>query len=790
MQGLNVTVFSDVYPEGHQTGVSIIQHGSRVAANGDLRLEASPGQWSPMPKAGHKKVDLEKSTISQQLWYPDSSRNRKGFNPVLYPNLHFTYNIEVEVLAGSTFKITVNIDQPLPEEFIGKVGFNFELFPGELFGKSWLLDSETGIFPVQPNGPIADEFGENISRPMASGRKLLVAPECDNRRISIESLTGMVELRDGRSNHNNSWFIVREALKAGATKKAVEWIITPNVIEGWVYKPVIQVSQIGYHPKQEKKAIVELDPVETDIKIVQLYKLSENGKTLIKEEKPKAWGDFLRYRYYQFDFSEITTPGMYLVRYGDIESNPFKIDKDVYNRNVWQPVLEYFLPVQMCHMRVNEKYRVWHDYCHLDDALMAPADTNHFDGYRQGSSSLTDFESLQQVPGLAKGGWHDAGDFDLRVESQIGTIWKLALMIEEFGLDYDATTIYPEKQLVEIHQPDGISDAIQQIEHGLESVLGGYRSLGRLYRGIICQDLRQYVMLGDASAMTDNLKYNPGLSETEKTADESGKNDDRWVFTEENAWHELQVAGGLAAASRVLEKSNPELALECIETAEQLFKNAKMNQWVIPQQIIALTELYLTTKKDEYRKQLITNQGQIINNLSRCGWAAAHVMSQIDDKDFNQTIEKAVAEYQKNLLKEQQEDSPYGVPYKPRIWGAGWDIQRFGVEQYFFYKAWPEIVDSSLFVNALNFILGVHPGSNTASFASGVGSESVTTAYGFNRADWSFIPGGVVSGTALIRPDLPELKEWPFFWQQTEYVMGGGSTDFMFLVLAVDNLFR
>ena len=39
MPGLNVTVFSDIYPDGHQTGVTIIQHGNRVAANGDLRLE-------------------------------------------------------------------------------------------------------------------------------------------------------------------------------------------------------------------------------------------------------------------------------------------------------------------------------------------------------------------------------------------------------------------------------------------------------------------------------------------------------------------------------------------------------------------------------------------------------------------------------------------------------------------------------------------------------------------------------------------------------------------------------
>lgn len=39
--------------------------------------------------------------------------------------------------------------------------------------------------------------------------------------------------------------------------------------------------------------------------------------------------------------------------------------------------------------------------------------------------------------------------------------------------------------------------------------------------------------------------------------------------------------------------------------------------------------------------------------------------------------------------------------------------------------------------------------------------------------------------------DLPELKEnWSFLWQQTEYVMGGGETDFMFLVLATNQLLK
>jgi hypothetical protein len=110
------------------------------------------------------------------------------------------------------------------------------------------------------------------------------------------------------------------------------------------------------------------------------------------------------------------------------------------------------------------------------------------------------------------------------------------------------------------------------------------------------------------------------------------------------------------------------------------------------------------------------------------------------------------------------------------------------VNQYFLLKAFPEIFDTKCMLNALNFVLGNHPGENTSSFVSGVGSRSVLQAYGVNRADRSFIPGGSVSGTGIIRPDFPELKEWPYFWQQTEYVLGGGTADFIFMVLAAQKV--
>jgi len=81
-RGIDVTVFDDIYPDGHQTGVTMIQHGERVMANGDLRLEISPGQWSPVPKELEKKIDPATQTISQSLSYPDETKNHIGFNPI------------------------------------------------------------------------------------------------------------------------------------------------------------------------------------------------------------------------------------------------------------------------------------------------------------------------------------------------------------------------------------------------------------------------------------------------------------------------------------------------------------------------------------------------------------------------------------------------------------------------------------------------------------------------------------------------------------------------------------
>src|SRR5512136_1556803 len=71
--GVNVMAFQDIYPEGHQGGVAVIMHGKRIATNGDLRLDETPGQWQPIPKQKKRIADKADNSITAYLTYPDSA---------------------------------------------------------------------------------------------------------------------------------------------------------------------------------------------------------------------------------------------------------------------------------------------------------------------------------------------------------------------------------------------------------------------------------------------------------------------------------------------------------------------------------------------------------------------------------------------------------------------------------------------------------------------------------------------------------------------------------------------
>lgn len=803
--GANVMVFSDVYPEGHQGGVTLVTNGNRRAAGGDVRFEVSQGQWQALPKLRSRVVDEVANEIRVTLSYPDSTKHMAGFNPMLYPDFVFNYTIKVKG-EDDHLVLTVDLDQPVPERFAGKLGFNLELVPSTLLGKPWIMDEQTGLFPHQPLGPtmkqtsntehignfnpkgkacvdqllldrktynpmIADDI---VSAPLATGHKFVLNPHDNLGKITIESPQGELKLYDGRINHNNGWFVLRTEFPVGTKAGAVKWIIRPAVDKDWRYAPVVQTSQVGYHPDQKKVAVVELDQLDTHFLQPALYRITADGRTMVKQQDAKDWGNFLRYHYLQFDFSEVKEEGLYQVMYGEAASPVFRIAKNVWDHGVWQAEIEYFLPVQMCHMRVNDKYRVWHDFCHHDDALMAKTDINHIDGYVQGPSTLCKYQPGEPVPGLNVGGWHDAGDYDLRIESQAGEAYILAMACENLGAYWDETSIDFDKKIVEIHQPDGKNDFLQQVENGALTVVAGWKALGRLYRGILCPTVRQYVHLGDASAHTDHV---------------SGTADDRWVFTEDNPGRELQVAAWLAGISRALKGYNESLSNDCLDIACQLFSTTRCEgSWVMTAKIHAAVELYLATKEKEYRDFVLDQQEFICKNIRQTGWFIGRFDQAVTNKSFSKAIRNALPILQK-MYSEYAAKTPYGVPHDRGNTSSGsWEPQHLGYNYCYLYAAYPDMFEPDYIFNAMQYLLGMHPGRNQASFVTGVGAETMKAAYGVNRADWSYIPGGVSPGTNLIRPDLPELLHFPFLWQEGEYCLGGHATWFTYMALTANKI--
>ena len=289
--GVDVMAFDDFYPAGHQSGISVLMHGERAATNGDLRFEQTPGQWQPTPKQGERTLDAENNRIVTKLSYPDEDAHLRGFNPIIYPDFAFSYTVTAEGIPGGV-AVTVDLDKPVPEEFLGKLCFDLELFPGALFGKPWMMDGQSGIFPRQPNGPtmqqkrnldhtypnqnkgmssklsvLADDTkGYNpiiaddlIAEPYARGHVFTLRPDDDEHRMTVVCRDAELKLYDGRMNHNNGWFVLSSEVPAGKTEGAVRWEIFPNTVKNWKREPVVQVSQVGYHPAQPKTAFAELD---------------------------------------------------------------------------------------------------------------------------------------------------------------------------------------------------------------------------------------------------------------------------------------------------------------------------------------------------------------------------------------------------------------------------------------------------------------------------------------------------------------------------------------------------
>ena len=805
-RGLNVLVFTNEYNglffDEKTAGVEIIHHGVRIGTGGAVRLSPTPEQWDQIPKLTRRKVDPQTRSIEASLRYDA-----------------FDFDSRLLVTAdGAGFRIAVVVDKPVPPALEGRAGLNLEFRPSQFWEHTYLVDGRPGILPRYPMGPTAPLPPERKIRqfegfstldlhghpdyvealPFAAGKTLVLAPEDPERRVTVRSLSGDLQLLDGRNLAQNGWYVVRTPLATGTTGTVAEWYVEPHVIPGWTRPPVIGFSQVGYHPSQPKRAVLELDPNDTPLATASLVEVRPDGQEV---EKLKAavqpWGRYLRYDYAVADFTSVQDPGLYRIRYGTQTTGAFPIARDVYE-GVWHPTLDVFFPVQMDHMFVNEAYRVWHGVPHLDDALQAPLNEQHFDGYKTGAVTNSPYKPGERIPGLAVGGWFDAGDFDIQGGSHAAAVSSLVATWESFHPTHDQTLVDQALRFVDIHRPDGKPDVLQQIEQGSLQLAAQYRTIGRLVRGVVDSQLHTYHHLGDASTQTDNLLYDPSLKPYQVEGNRSGTPDDRWVYTEATPFSNYSGIGALAAASRALTGFNDPLAAECLALAKKAYAEERArpappagpNDFRAAFAPLAEMGAALQLATATHEQPYLDRFGELVwPALDRNAAFALQVAARavpVMDAAYKAKLRPHVERY-RTQLDGMLKQNPYGVPIGTGGWGGNAQVIGWATTNYYLHKAYPDLLGADLVTRGLDYVFGTHPAHNY-SFVSTVGNRSKHLAYGNNRADFTFIAGGVVPGVMILKPDYPEnMDDWPFLWGENEYVIDIGAS-YIFLANAAQEL--
>lgn len=797
-QGINVLVFSNSFDGGFNdeknSGIEIIQHGIRSIQGGAVRLNSTPEQWDLVPKMTFRNVDREKGVIEVGLRYED-----------------YDFDSRIVVTSkGETVEIAVWLGSPVPEELAGKAGLNLEFLPSRYWLKTFLMDGRLNRFPryassqtvTRPNSEKPRQFkgfktyddrgtGRFIDPlPIETGHNITMAMDDPERMISINSSDSELELYDGRMLAQNGWFVLRSVLPKNKTGKVVSWTVKPNAIDGWIRKPNIGFCQVGYTPEQPKVSVIELDKNDTPKNVAALMRINEDG-TVSKayEGKIETWGDYFKYNYVKFDFSDVKTPGVYYIQYDTVKTNNFIIDNHVYDK-ITDATTDVWVPIHMNHMYVNEAYRVWHGEPFKEGYLQAPP-SDHFDLHYQGPTTDTKYKPLELIPGLNVGGFFDAGDFDIETGSNINVVENFIRTWELFKPQRDETFVSEQQRYVDLHRPDGKPDIMQYIEHGTLNLVAQAEQIGHMASTLSNSVLDNYHHLGDAASITDGLHYDPSLKPYEVSADgkRSGTPDDMWAFTTRDPELDMRAATMFAAAAHALEGYNDSLAARALkqskrlmQEAEELMKSSDKKFSDQRKYGFAATnmQLYAATRDKKYLDAFMK---EIWSGLDRN--LEFNIQTALDaipymDEAYRDKLKPYVEKFAK-YISGFDKQNPYGVPIGLGNWAGSNQVLSFGTAVCFAHYYYPEIVKKDEVYRAANWMFGCHPYHNY-SFVAAVGAARPKKVfYGNNRADFSFIPGNVAPGLLFRKPDhFENFDDWPFLWGQNEGTIAGNTQYIIF----------
>jgi hypothetical protein len=174
--------------------------------------------------------------------------------------------------------------------------------------------------------------------------------------------------------------------------------VEPDPFEGWNVAPGrIAYSHTGYQAGASKTAIV------SGLSAKKFKLVDATTKKTVLEKEPgsvkSAVGEFE-----VLDFSEVLQPGEYYLRAGEIQTQPFRIDPNVWRDSIWKTINFFYC------QRCGTKVPGIHDVCHLD--------------WRADRADRELF---------INGGWHDAGDLSQGLINTAEAVYAMFDLAERLG---------------------------------------------------------------------------------------------------------------------------------------------------------------------------------------------------------------------------------------------------------------------------------------------------------------------------------------------------------------------
>jgi endoglucanase len=308
---------------------------------------------------------------------------------------------------------------------------------------------------------------------------------------------------------------------------------------------VLAVNQLGYAPNAQKIALalgaVRREDTLQFGSIADIVDLSRNAVVLrVAMSEPiidAQSGDTVR----RLDFSIVSKPGRYVVRYGGVESYPFRIGVNVYDSLFASMLRSFYL--QRCGERIDDRlHGASHEACHTEDGFLARADALNASGARI----------------KAVGGWHDAGDYGKYVATTAVSVARLLSIAEEAlenrlraSQNLSSPSKVPERRFYErsalsdsVQIPEsgnGAPDILDEARVGLRWLLTMQRSDGAIYRKL--SGARWSELIPPEAERQRRFVYGVSSPETAK------------------------FAGAMAHAARIFREIQPAFADSCLRAS-------------------------------------------------------------------------------------------------------------------------------------------------------------------------------------------------------------------------------